>query len=86
MILAIGFSSAVYAVDADIQVNQTVNNSAPSYNDNVKVTTTVLNKGPGNATGVKITQKIPNGLEYVSDDSNGAYNKTYRDMEYWKSQ
>jgi uncharacterized repeat protein (TIGR01451 family) len=65
---------AVSAADADIQVNQTINNSAPQYNDNVKFTTTVSNNGPDNATGVQITNKLPAGLVYISDDSNGAYN------------
>ncbi len=42
----------------------------------MNVTTTVTNNGPDNASGIKITYKIPNGLEWVSDDSNGSYNRT----------
>lgn len=38
-------------------------------------TITVTNNGPSNATGVKVTEKLPDGLKYVSDNSNGKYNK-----------
>jgi len=74
LFLTILVCGAVSGADADIEVNQTINNSAPQYNDIIKSTTTVANIGPDNATGVQITKKLPIGLVYISDDSNGAYN------------
>ena len=76
LVFALLLSGAVSAANADVQVNQTVNNTAPHYGTTVKYTTTVSNNGPNNATGVQVTTKTPNGLIYVSDDSNGAYNPT----------
>ncbi len=76
LIFAILLSGAVSAANADVQVNQTVNNTAPHYGTTVKYTTTVSNNGPSDATGVQVTTKLPKGLVYVSDDSNGAYNPT----------
>ncbi|EKF85887.1 nidogen-like domain-containing protein [Methanobacterium formicicum] len=75
LVLAIILSGAVSAA-ADIQVNQSVNNTNPNYNETVKLTTTVTNNGPDTATGVQITTKLPDNLTYISDDSNGAYNPT----------
>ena len=76
LVLAILLSGSVSAASADVQVNQTVNNTAPHYGNTIKYTTTVSNNGPDNANGVQITIKTPKGLTYVSDDSNGAYNPT----------
>ena len=76
LIFAIVVCGAASAANADIQVNQTVNNSAPNYGDNIKFTDTVSNNGPNNATGVQVTDKLPSGLIYVSDDSNGTYDPT----------
>ncbi len=76
LFFAVLLSGAVSAASADIQVNQTVNNTAPHYGSTIKYATTVTNKGPDAATGVQITTKIPKGLTYISDDSNGAYNPT----------
>jgi len=80
LLLSVILSSAVSAADsnktADIGVVQTVSNSTPNYNSTVNVTTTVTNNGPDNATGVKVTYKLPNGLTWISDDSNGSYNRT----------
>ena len=73
--LAIIISGTVSAA-ADIQVNQSVNNTNPNYNDYVRFTTNVTNNGPDSANGVQITTKLPEGLIYVSDDSNGFYNST----------
>ncbi|CEL25012.1 nidogen-like domain-containing protein [Methanobacterium formicicum] len=58
------FCSAVSAADADVQVNQTVNNSQPNLNDNITLNTTVTNNGPDIATGVQVTNKLPSGLTY----------------------
>lgn len=74
LFFAVVVCGAASAANADVQVNQTVNNTAPNYGDNVKFTDTVSNNGPNNATGVQVTDKLPTGLIYVSDDSNGAYN------------
>ena len=74
LFFAVVICGAASAANADVQVNQTVNNTAPNYGDNVKFTDTVSNNGPNNATRVQVTDKLPTGLIYVSDDSNGAYN------------
>ncbi len=75
LVLAFIFAGAASAA-ADVQVNQSVNNTSPNYNQTVKFTTTVKNNGPDRANGVQITTKLPSNLIYVSDDSNGAYNPT----------
>ena len=74
LFFAVVICGAASAANADVQVNQTVNNTAPNYGDNVKFTDTVSNNGPNNATGVQVTDKLPASLIYISDDSNGAYN------------
>jgi len=58
----------------DIQINQTVNNTSPIQNEQIKYTTTVTNNGPIDATNIKITNTIPTGLEFVSATGNYTYN------------
>ncbi|MEN6574534.1 carboxypeptidase regulatory-like domain-containing protein [Methanobacterium aggregans] len=61
---------------ADLSITKTVDNTNPNYLQNVIYTLTAHNNGPNNATGVTVTEKLPNGLRYISDDSNGAYDPT----------
>jgi uncharacterized repeat protein (TIGR01451 family)/fimbrial isopeptide formation D2 family protein len=43
------------------------------HGDPVNWDITVINHGPNDAVNVIVTEKLPYGVEYVSDDSNGAY-------------
>ncbi|MEO8585279.1 MAG: IPTL-CTERM sorting domain-containing protein [Acidobacteriota bacterium] len=59
---------------ADIQVQKTVNNAAPTVGANVTFTLTVTNAGPSAATGVVVTDLLPSGLTFVSaTPSQGLY-------------
>jgi uncharacterized repeat protein (TIGR01451 family)/fimbrial isopeptide formation D2 family protein len=51
---------------ADIQVQKTVDNPAPTVGGNVTFTVTVRNAGPSGATGVAVTDALPAGLAFVS--------------------
>ncbi|MDI6723994.1 MAG: hypothetical protein QMD61_05055 [Methanobacterium sp.] len=59
---------------ADIQVNQTYTTYTENNKQYVTYTITVTNNGPSNATGVQITDKLPSGVQWVSDNSAGSYN------------
>ena len=62
---------------ADIQVNQTQNNyTGTDGKQYITYTITTTNNGPDTATGVTITDKLPTGLTYISDTSQGTYNPT----------
>jgi uncharacterized repeat protein (TIGR01451 family) len=61
---------------ADVQVNQSYTTYTQNGNTYVTYTITATNNRPGNATGVQVTDKLPAGLTYVSDTSNGSYNST----------
>jgi uncharacterized repeat protein (TIGR01451 family) len=61
---------------ADVQVNQSYTKYTQNGNTYVTYTITATNNGPGNATGVQVTDKLPAGLTYVSNTSNGSYNST----------
>ena len=77
LFFALLISSAVSAADADIQVNQTVNNNTPNLQDNIIYNTTVTNNGPDTATGVQITTKTPSGAIYNNYfASQGTYDPT----------
>ena len=58
----------------ELSVNKTVDNKNPTIGDIIEYTISVVNKGPSNATGVQVFEKLPDGLVYVSDSGNGAYN------------
>ena len=58
----------------DLSVTKTVSNAAPTIGDVIEYVITVVNAGPSNATGVVVNEKLPNGVVFISDDSNGAYN------------
>ena len=60
--------------EADLSVIKTVSNSTPLLGDTVTWNITVTNNGPDDAIGVYVEDVLPEGLIYVSDDGNGAYN------------
>ena len=58
----------------DVQVHQTVDNSAPGSGANVIFTVTARNHGPATATGVTLEAPNPGGLTHVSNvPSQGTY-------------
>ncbi|HEX3013573.1 MAG TPA: choice-of-anchor P family protein, partial [Methanobacterium sp.] len=61
---------------SDLGINITVNNAHPKYLAYVIFTLTAHNYGPNDAAYVKVYNKLPAGLRYVSDDSNGKFNST----------
>ena len=64
---------SVKSPTADLNITKVANSTNPNYGDYISYTVTVVNNGPDNATGVIVNEKIPNGLVYVSDNSNGKY-------------
>ncbi len=64
------------AAASDLNITKTVNNTHPNYLDKVTFTIIAHNNGPDTAAGVAVTDKLPAGLTWVSDNSNGAYNPT----------
>jgi uncharacterized repeat protein (TIGR01451 family) len=66
-------NQTIYVPAADIDVNKTVNNSAPNVGTNVIYTITVTNTGPDNASGV-VLDLLPQGIIHVSNStSQGNY-------------
>ncbi|HEV8240631.1 MAG TPA: DUF11 domain-containing protein [Thermoanaerobaculia bacterium] len=58
----------------DVQVTESVNNSAPAVSQNVIFLITAKNAGPATANGVVLTSSLPSGVTYVSDvPSQGGY-------------
>ena len=62
------------ASDLGIAIN--VNDAHPKYLDFVEFTLTAHNYGPDNAPNAKVNFTAPDGLRYVSDDTNGSFNST----------
>ena len=60
--------------ETDLEVIKTVSNSTPKYGDEIIWNITVINHGPDDAIETVVTDKLPNGLVWISDDSNGKYN------------
>jgi len=61
------------APPADLAVEKTVSNAAPSTGDLVDFLITVQNLGPNGDTGIVVTDALPAGLLYMMDDGAGAY-------------
>ncbi|WP_405269601.1 DUF11 domain-containing protein, partial [Methanobrevibacter sp.] len=66
-------SSVNVEAEADLVVNKSVSNSTPHKGDKINWTIVVTNNGRDTAVNTIVTDKLPSGLIYVSDDSNGAY-------------
>ena len=65
----------------ELDVNKTVDNTNPTVGDTIEYTITVVNAGPSNATGINVSEKLPDGLVYISDSGDGAYDP---DTGIWK--
>ena len=59
---------------ADLVVEKFVSNSSPNFGDVIEWTIVVVNNGPDAAKDVSVVDKLPAGLVYQSDDSQGKYN------------
>ncbi len=68
-------TSIIVNPSADIQVNQTITGTH-NLNDIVNINLSATNNGPNNSTGVTIKDLLPNGLQWISDNSQGTYNPT----------
>lgn len=55
-----------------LSITKTTDVKNVQVGDVVPYTITITNSGEGDATGVEIVDALPEGLTYVSDDSNGA--------------
>ena len=65
---------------ADLEVIKFVSNKNPRFGDIITWTVTVTNNGPNTAVDAYVIDKLPKGLTYQSDDSNGKYDP---DTGYW---
>ena len=59
---------------ADVQTMKNSDAEEFNYHDFVVWTVNIKNNGPNDATGVKVTDVLPEGLVWIEDNSNGAYN------------
>ena len=66
--------------NADLEVIKFVSNKNPRFGDIITWTVTVTNNGPNTAVDAYVIDKLPKGLTYQSDDSNGKYDP---DTGYW---
>ncbi|MET8753240.1 DUF11 domain-containing protein [Streptomyces sp. NPDC004667] len=58
---------------AALKVTKEVDDPTPFTGDRFVISTKVLNQGPSTARNVHVQDLLPPDLEYVSDDSDGAY-------------
>ena len=58
---------------ADLEIAKVASVSQAYYGDNVNWTIVVFNKGPDAAVNVVVEDVLPDGLIYISDDGEGAY-------------
>ena len=59
----------------DLAVEKSVSSDTVNLRDIMTWTITVKNNGPDDAVNVVVSDVLPKGLIYVSDDSNGRYNR-----------
>ena len=67
-------TETIVVSSTDLVTTKTVNKTLVVEDETIWYTLTVKNNGPDLATNVTLTDLLPNGMIYVSDDSNGAYN------------
>ncbi len=58
----------------DEEVKKSVSSENINYNDVVVWTLNIANNGPCNATGVVVRDVLPEGLQWIEDDTHGKYN------------
>jgi len=59
---------------ADLTITNTVDNAAPNQQGNINYTINLTNNGPADATGVVVYDALPQGVTYVSSNTNqGSY-------------
>jgi len=58
---------------ADLAIGKFVSNMHPGFNEIFNYTILVTNLGPDTAVNAYVIDHLPNGLIYISDDSNGKY-------------
>ena len=70
-----GTNSTTVPPEADLEVIKTNDKEGTKcyYGDPVNWDITVINHGPNDAVNAVVVDKLPAGVEYVSDDSAGAY-------------
>lgn len=61
------------ALAVDVSLTKVANKTEVKRGDTVVYTLTVTNESDVVATGVEVTDELPAGVQYVSDDSAGAY-------------
>ena len=66
-------SSVDVIAEADLEIDKLVSDKAPHKGDKITWTIIVSNNGADTAVNVVVKDKLPSGIVYVSDDSNGAY-------------
>src|SRR5262249_30205631 len=60
-------TASINPLQADLQVNKTVDDPRPNVGQTITFTVTLINNGPSVATGVTVTDVLPSGLHFVSD-------------------
>ena len=58
---------------SNVSIKKTVDNLNPKANEEIEFTVEITNNGTRKVKGIKVSEIIPEGYEYVSDDSNGNY-------------
>lgn len=58
---------------ANLEITKVASNNTADFNDTISWTITVFNHGPDTALDVVLKDILPEGLVYVSDDSEGLY-------------
>jgi uncharacterized repeat protein (TIGR01451 family)/fimbrial isopeptide formation D2 family protein len=66
-------NTIVVKPEADLEISKLVSKVTSRPNDIITWTIIVKNNGPDTAVNAVVSDKLPSGLVYVSDDSNGAY-------------
>ncbi len=67
-------TSFIVSAHIDVEVKKSVSPKQINYNDLVIWALNITNNGPNNATGVIVKDMLPEGLEWIEDNTNGKYN------------
>ena len=66
-------TSFVVTAQVDDKVRKSASSDEINYDDLVIWTLNITNNGPSNATNVVVTDILPEGLEWIEDNTNGGY-------------